>query len=535
MSLLRDDPLLLVFTVAAVGYLAGRIRIGGFGFGVAAVLFVGLAFGMADSQLKVPRALWTLGLVLFVYTVGLGAGPGFITALRRRGIGANGVVLLAVTAAAGTIAATAAAIGLGAEATAGAYAGGLTNTPALAATLEALKGIEPERSFDAASGDVLVGYSLGYPIGVTIALLAVFAIFRRRATPGQAEARHEIVVRTALVERDEVGTLGELRARSGDSIAFGRVRRDRHATVAEESFEPRRGDLITVVGPGPAVADAVQTLGRESTEHVERERGDVDFRRMLVSQGSLAGRTLGELDLHGRHGGTVTRVRRGDVDMVASPTLALELGDHVRVVAPPDRMEEIARFFGDSYRQLRELDVLSFSVGIAVGLLVGAIDIPLPGGGDFALGFAGGPLVVGIALGALGRTGPIVWQLPHSANMTLRQLGTVLFLAGIGVNAGNAFGDTVLSRSALGVLAASLVVAATASFVTVGLGALALRLPPRALAGVVSGMQTQPAVLAYASEQTEDDSDVNVGYATVVPLAMILKIMLAPLLLRILS
>jgi putative transport protein len=179
--------------------------------------------------------------------------------------------------------------------------------------------------------------------------------------------------------------------------------------------------------------------------------------------------------------------------------------------------------------------VLSFSVGIALGLLVGAIDIPLPGGGDFALRFAGGPLVVGIALGALGRTGPIVWQLPHSANITLRQLGTVLFLAGIGVNAGDAFGDTVLSRSALGVLAASVVVAATASLVTVGLGALALRLPPRALAGVVSGMQTQPAVLAYASEQTEDDADVNIGYATVVPLAMILKIVLAPLLLRLLS
>src|SRR4029079_15058344 len=123
------------------------------------------------------------------------------------------------------------------------------------------------------------------------------------------------------------------------------------------------------------------------------------------------------------------------------------LGDHVRVVAPPDRMEEIAGFFGDSYRQLRELDVLSVRVGIALGLLVGAIDIPLPGGGDFALGFAGGPLVVGLALGALGHTGPIGWQLPHSANMTLRQLGTVLFLAGIGVNAGDAFGDTVLSRS----------------------------------------------------------------------------------------
>jgi putative transport protein len=213
----------------------------------------------------------------------------------------------------------------------------------------------------------------------------------------------------------------------------------------------------------------------------------------------------------------------------------LEIGDRVRVVAPPSRMDEIARFFGDSYRELRELDVLSFSVGIALGLLLGTIEVPLPGGGTFSLGFAGGPLIVGLVLGALGRTGPIVWQLPHSANLTLRQLGTVLFLAGIGVNAGQAFGDTILSREAISVLAAALVVAATASLVTVLAGTLLLQLPARTMIGVVAGMQTQPAVLAYASEQTEDDSEVNVGYATVVPLAMILKIVLAPLLLRLLS
>ena len=198
-------------------------------------------------------------------------------------------------------------------------------------------------------------------------------------------------------------------------------------------------------------------------------------------------------------------------------------------------MTEIAAYFGDSYRELRELDVLSFSVGVALGLLVGAIEIPLPGGATFSLGFAGGPLIVGLALGAIGRTGPIVWQLPHSANLTLRQLGTVLFLAGIGVNAGDAFGDTILSRDALGVIAAAIVVATTASLVTVLIGTLVLHLPTSDADGVVSGMQTQPAVLAYASEQTDDDTEVNVAYATVVPLAMILKIVLAPLLLRLLS
>ncbi len=534
MSLLRDDPLLLVFVVAAIGYLAGRIRVAGFGFGVAAVLFVGLAFGMADPELKVPRALWTLGLVLFVYTVGLAAGPGFVAALRRRGVGANVVVLAAVVTAAGTIAATGLALGLGAEETAGAYAGGLTNTPALAASLEALKEIEPESSFDAASGRILVGYSLGYPIGVTIALLAVFLVVRRRGRGEPSTAPPEIVVRTALVDNSGLGTLADVRESSGGAVAFGRVKRGEALSVAADEIEPLPGDRVTVVGTEPAVEETVALLGHESAERMELDRGEVDFRRIVVSSRAVAGLTLADLDLPEAHGGIVTRVRRGDVDMVATPELVLELGDRVRVVAPPDRMTAIADLFGDSYRELRELDVLSISVGVALGLLVGAIPIPLPGG-SFELGFAGGPLIVGLVLGAVGRTGPIVWQLPHSANLTLRQLGTVLFLAGIGVNAGDAFGSTVLSRQALGVVAAAAVVAATASLVTVLAGAFLLKLPVAALTGIVSGMQTQPAVLAYASEQQEDDTDVNVGYATVVPLSMTMKIVIAPLLLRLLS
>jgi putative transport protein len=534
-SILRDDPLLLVFVVAAVGYLAGRIRIGGFGFGVAAVLFAGLAFGWADPQLQVPRALWTLGLVLFVYTVGLAAGPGFVAALRRRGVGANALVLTAIVVAAGTIMATGVAVGLGAEETAGAFAGGLTNTPALAASLEALRDVEPKDTFDAASGHVVVGYSLGYPVGVTVALLAVFAVVRRRGRAELAAAPTAIVVRTALVERAGLGSLEQIRERTRDTVAFGRVKRGEELFVASDDIEPTPGDLVTVVGPENAVEAAIALLGTTSSERVELDRADVDFRRILVSSRAVAGRSIADIDLQGKLGGTVTRVRRGDVDMVASPVLELELGDHVRVVAAPSQMREIAALFGDSYRELRELDVLSFSVGVALGLALGSIEVPLPGGGTFSLGFAGGPLVVGLALGAIGRTGPIVWQLPHAANITLRQLGTVLFLAGIGVNAGDAFGETVLSRDAIGVVAAAAVVAATAAFVTVGLGVVLLHLPVAALTGTVSGMQTQPAVLAYASEQQVDDTEVNVGYATVVPLAMILKIILAPLLLRVLS
>ncbi len=536
MSFLRDDPILLVFLVAAAGYLAGRVRIGGaggFGFGIAAVLFVGIGFGAADPTLKVPQPLWQLGLILFVYTVGLATGPGFLTTLRRRGLGANAAVVTAILAGAAAAAGLGSALGLGGAAIAGTFTGGLTNTPALAGTLDALHDLEPGAGFDAQAGEVLVGFSLAYPIGVTIALAAVFALARRRSRFGSpAPSDEALVVRTALVQGEHLGLLGDIRTRLGASVTFGRVKRDGASLLATDDVELRAGDRISIVGAGPAVAAAIAQLGQESAEHVELEREDFDFRRIVVSSRDVAGRTLGELDLPERLGGTVTRVRRGDVDMLAVPELALELGDRVRVVAPRAQMPAISSFFGDSYRALRELDVLSFSVGVALGLALGAVEVPLPGGGSFSLGFAGGPLLVGLALGALGRTGPIVWQLPHSANLTLRQFGIVVFLAGVGVNSGQAFADTIVSREALSVLATAIAVAAAGAAVTVVAGTTLLRLPLATLAGVVAGMQTQPAVLASAAEREQSDTELNVGYVTVVPLAMIAKIVLAPVLLR---
>jgi len=535
-SFLHDDPILLVFLVAAAGYLAGRVRIGGaggFGFGIAAVLFVGIGFGAADPTLKVPQPLWQLGLILFVYTVGLATGPGFLTTLRRRGLGANAAVVSAILAGAAAAAGLGSALGLGGAAIAGTFTGGLTNTPALAGTLDALHDLEPGTGFDAQAGEVLVGFSLAYPIGVTIALAAVFALARRRSRFGSpAPADEALVVRTALVQGEHLGLLGDIRTRLGATVTFGRVKRDGASLLATDDVELRAGDRISIVGAGPAVATAIAQLGQESAEHVELEREDFDFRRIVVSSRDVAGRTLEELDLPERLGGTVTRVRRGDVDMLAVPELALELGDRVRVVAPRAQMPAISSFFGDSYRALRELDVLSFSVGVALGLALGAVEVPLPGGGSFSLGFAGGPLLVGLALGALGRTGPIVWQLPHSANLTLRQFGIVVFLAGVGVNSGQAFADTIVSREALSVLATAIAVAATGAAVTIVAGTTLLRLPLATLVGVVAGMQTQPAVLAAAAEREQSDTELNVGYVTVVPLAMIAKIVLAPVLLR---
>jgi putative transport protein len=207
------------------------------------------------------------------------------------------------------------------------------------------------------------------------------------------------------------------------------------------------------------------------------------------------------------------------------------LGDRARVVAPVERVPELERLLGDSARRVAEVDVITFGLGIALGLLLGAISVPLPGGAHFSLGLAGGPLVVGLILGRLGRTGPLVWSSPYGANMTLRQFGMVLFLAGVGIKSGGALTTTSTGIDALEVV---LLGAAVTIFVVAGtlyVGHRLLRVPLSVLVGTLAGIQTQPAVLAYAVERTGKDVP-NAGYASVFPLAMIAKILLGQLALQ---
>lgn len=512
-DLLADSSTLLLFVVAALGFLLARVRIGGFSLGIAAVLFAGIAVGAVDDRLVLPEAVWVLGLVIFVYTVGLSSGPGFVSALRRRGLAANVVVLTAIAGAAGLVVA-AWQFALTPATSTGVFAGALTNTPALAAALEQFKDDAPS-----AVPDAVVGYSLCYPLGVLVPLLVVYWLLR-----GVHVSRAPLKVTTVRVER-AAGPLASV----ARNVTFSRLQRDGELLVPAPQVEPRPGDLLTVVGTEDDVAATIAFLGSESEEHLELDRRTLDMRRMVVSDRRVAGRTLADLDLSHRFGATVTRVRRGDVDMLADPQMTVELGDRLRVVAPREQLPEVARFLGDSIRSLAEIDILTFSVGIAAGLLIGSIPIPYPGG-SFELGFAGGPLLVSLVLGARGRTGPLLWQLPHNANLTLRQLGMVLFLAGVGTRSGQSFADTIVTGDALEVIGVG---AAVSAFVALGVlvvGLRLLRLPRETLAGVIAGAHTQPAVLGFASERSGDEAGVSLGYATVYPLAIIVKILAAQVL-----
>ncbi len=530
MTFLHHSPLLLVFLVAAAGVLVGRLKVAGFSLGVAAVLFVGLGVGAVDAQLGLPELVLQLGLAVFVYTIGLGSGAGFFTALRRRGARDGALVLGTLVLAMGLTLALGRLIGLDGPSTAGLYAGALTNTPALAGVVEWLAASGAGESARTAP---VVAYSLAYPTSV-IAVLITLAIAARRADrEGAAPMSRRwsaliaepLVNRTVLVARAQDRSAGELAHAERWDVVFGRMQRGDRLELVLPETRFAAGDRVSLLGRSVDVEAATSALGTASDVRLDLDRSVIDFRRMIVSRQDVCGIPLRELGLPKRFGAIVTRIGRGDVDLLADAESELELGDRVRVVAPRERLPEVSAALGDSYREAAEIDVLTFGVGIALGLVLGAIAVPLPGGSTFKLGFAGGPLIVGLVLGRLGRTGPLVWSLPYSANLTLRQIGLVLFLAAVGTRSGHALRETLAAGQGFGALLGGGLIAAITSTTVLVIGRRA-QIPAGVLAGMVAGIQTQPAALAFANGQSKDELP-NLGYATVFPLAMIAKIVLA--------
>lgn len=532
---LVDNPLLTLFGIVALGYLAGRVRIGSFSLGVSAVLFVGLGVSAAEPRLELPEEIYLLGLVLFVYTIGLSSGPSFFATIRTGGMRLNAVVLALIVASAVECLLLVALLDVDRVVAAGMFTGALTNTPALAAVLDTLPRVLEGADAGAAASRPVVGYSLSYPIGVlgTIAVMWLLERVWRVDHAAEAEATGltsaPLEHWTVQVQRRDRPAVRMLAARTGTTISASRVLSGDAVHIADPGERLDDGDLVTLVGTSDELEKATAWLGARLNTDLARADA-LDSRRMFVSNPEIVGIRLADLQLPERRGITVTRIRRGDVDMVATPDSVLELGDRVRLVAPSDRMVEAADFVGDSYRDLSELDVLTFAVGIALGLLVGLIPVPIPGLGTIHLGSAGGPLVVALLLGAVGRTGPVVWQIPYSANLTLRQLGVVLFLAGIGTRAGPAFKSALSDPASLVVIATGAALTISVAVATLVMAHRMMRVTFGRAMGMLAGLQTQPAVLAYANEQARTELP-NLGYTTVYPLAMITKIITAQILL----
>lgn len=522
---LADNPLLILFVVMAVGAGVGALNIGGASLGPAAALFAGLAIGAIDDRLTRPpvlAGLQTLGLVLFTYTIGLASGPTFVAGLRRAGARIVVVTVGLVGVLAGLCALAAEVLDVGAADRAGLFAGATTSTPALQAAIDKL---------GTAAGNPVVAYSLTYPSAVIAMLVGTSVLLRGpRRRRGESDAvvaaapSKELVNWTVRIDRSDLPALGHLRSLDGDPLTFSRFEHDGHVDVATNEVQLVPGDLVVVVGTETVVARFAAYAGRRDDHHLALDRRSIDMRRVVVSDRSLAGQRLRDLDLPGRFGAAVTRVRRGDLDLVATDDMVLQLGDRVRVVAPVDRLPAVAKALGDSDRSLSELDALGFAGGIAAGLLLGALTLPLPGGVKLELGAGGGPLIAGLVLGFRSRLGPVTFQAPQAANLVLRQLGVTMFLAAAGLRSGSTFAHAVGTRTGAELAAAGVVVAGVfAAFVALA-ARFALRQDAPDASGTLAGIETQPAALAYAAARTGGDERVVAAYALTFPLAIITKI-----------
>lgn len=522
---LEGSVLLRLFLVIALGYLLGDLRLpGGFRFGVAAVLFVGLAFGAWSPGLRLPEEIQSLGLVLFVYCIGLQAAAGFFRSLHRDGLPLNGAVMLALLAAAAGFWALARAGVVPRELAAGLFCGSLTNTLALGAATEAATHAgRPAGVVD----QIVLGYGVGYPLAVLAVLLLIqWLSARAGAAAAAGEPADGPVSMTVEVERPTLA--GALMAAHG--VVLTRVRLpDGSVQLVTPATPLPAGALVVAVGARSRLAAAAAELGRESTTALHEDRAGYEIKRYLVSNPTIVGRPLGELGVEVA-GGVVSRVRRGDVDLPVSGRTVLQLGDRVRVVSTRARQAELARLFGDSLTTASEMGYLSFALGIVAGLALGQIPVPVPGlDQPLRLGAAGGALVAALILGRLGRTGPFIWQITYGANLTLRHLGMLLFLACVGVKAGGGL-VALLQADGLKLLLISLAAVLGAHAVLLAALRLAGRRAIPTVLGVLCGFQTQPAALSLAAERT-DVGGLHTAYATVYPLALVGKIVLAQLLL----
>lgn len=541
---LAKNPLFLLFSIAAIGYPIGRIRVAGISLGIASLLFVGIALGAIDPRLKLPETFYQFGLAIFVYTIGLSSAPGFFASLNRRGLRNTALVvgILLTGALFSSIAIVVISrsydLGTGIRALqAGLFTGSFTNTPAMAAARELIK----MRGGDAAmQSQPVVAYSIAYPmavIGPMLALILVKKLFKvdyaaeAASLPNTLTGMQEVKSETVRVTSASNHLIRDIVHQvPGARVVFGRVHRNGTTIIPQGETELQNGDLVTVVGTADDLSRIETLLGEKAPYELPDDRTEVDYRRMFVSNSAVVGIPLRELHLVGRHNAVITRIRRGDTEFVPDGDTVMEFGDRVRITTRKDNMEAVAHIIGDSYRSISEVDLLNFCLGLALGLALGKLPIPLPGGLKIELGFAGGPLLVALILGRVHRFGRFNWSMPYSANLTLRQLGLMLFAAGVGTTAGEGFAKTVQAGLAVPLFVGGAAVSFVSATLLLLIGYRLMKIPLGVLSGVMSGCHTQPVLLGFANEQAKNDLP-SLGYSMVFPAATILKIIVAQLLL----
>lgn len=531
---------------AALGLALGHIRWRGLSLGVAGVMFVGLFVGYigVDINPEVLDFIRDFGLILFVFTIGLQVGPGFFTSLKKEGLPLNALAAAVVLAGAG-LAALAHLWGrVELPVALGLFSGATTNTPSLAAAQQVLK--ELPAWADLASRTTL-GYATAYPFGILGIILAMFLmkwIFRvnvaqeSQALSGEIKKSQGSVVKLNLEVRNpnmDGMTLKDLPSLASLGIVVSRVMHDNVVHVARASTVLHRGDVLLAVGPREDMEQLKLIVGGESPLDLTTLGSGIDRQVILVTRKSVSGKTLRELDFASRFGVVITRINRGGVEFAAGANLRIKFGDTLLAVGEGQAIARAALAVGNSPRELNIPQMIPIFVGMALGVLLGSIPLQVPGfPAALKLGLAGGPLVAAIILGRMGQVGPLVWYMPVSANMMLRELGISLFLVCVGLKSGPGFVSALVSGQGFYWMAWGAVITLLPLLVAGPIARLFLKTNYVTLCGLLSGSMTDPPALAFANAHTHSDGPA-VAYAAVYPLVMLLRVLLAQVLVFVLS
>jgi putative transport protein len=534
------EPILVISLTAIVGLLIGSIRIRGIKLGVAGMLFSGLLLGhfglTLDSHLM--AFLKEFGLALFVFTVGLQLGPGFFNSLKKDGLKLNSLAVTIVLSGAALV------FGLGhyvlkwdMGVLAGVFSGSTTNTPSLGAAQQAMS---TTGNGDSAS-KAAMAYAVAYPFGVMgiiLVMILIRVIFRidpkqelldlkQQLSQGIREPqRASLVVENPNLSGVAIRNIPGL---GDDGVVVSRIRRrdEKEVGIATAETTLQVGDVILAVGSPEQLERATLSIGKRVDEDLRKAPGNVISKRVIVTHKEMIGKTIAATRISERFGVTVSRVSRQDMILTAMPDLKLQFGDMLNLVGEESAIEQAGKAVGNSVHQLNETSFASIFIGITVGILFGLYPWNLPGVPvPLRLGLAGGPLIIAILMGRLGRIGPLVIHMPINANTAFRELGIIFFLACVGLGAGGKFVETAFSTTGLQWMAMGAVVTTVPLLIAGFVGRKIMKINYLTLSGVLAGSMTDPPALAFSTKLTQSDYP-SLAYANVYPLTMLLRILVA--------
>ena len=523
--------------VCAIGLAAGKIRVMGISLGVAFVFFIGILAGHLGLAVN-PQMLdyaQSFGLILFVYCLGLSVGPGFFGSLAHEGLSLNmwglAVILLGTVMAVALCPLT----GISLPDMAGLLCGATTNTPALGAAQQTLAQMSLPQSGAA------LGCAVAYPLGVVGVILAILVLRKLLVKPADLKPSHDSDENETFIARFNVvnpalrgKSIAEIASMTHFRFIISRIWRNNEVIVPKSVTTLQQNDRLMVVTKKDEV-DALEILFGQRLQQEDWNRDEIDWNALdtkmeskvvVLTRPMLNGKRLGNLHVRQTYRVNISRITRGDITLLATPDLRLQYGDRLHIVGDPKSVDAVEAFFGNSVKSLNEPNLAAVFIGIILGLALGAVPLNLPGMSiPVKMGIAGGPIVVGILVGAFGPRFHLITYTTRSASLMLRKLGLSLYLACLGLDSGAHFFETVVRPEGLLWVGVGFLLTIVPVLLV---GAVALRMHKfdfGTICGILCGSMANPMALAYANDTLDGDS-ASVSYATVYPLGMFLRVII---------